>query len=74
MLSQIWCVKPQGAHSWSKMFRELARTMARNDLGQDFLVHKTPSPIARRALLIREKFFDVIVIQRTHGVQRWTPV
>ena len=37
--------------------------MARNDLGQDLLLHKKPGPIARCALLIREKFFDAVIIQ-----------
>jgi hypothetical protein len=37
--------------------------MAWNDLGQDFLLCKMPCSIARLALLIREKLFDVVVIQ-----------
>ena len=34
-----------------------------HDLEQDFLLHKTPRPIARCALLVCEKFFDVVVIE-----------
>jgi hypothetical protein len=45
------------------MFREFARAMARNDFGQDFLLHKTPRPITRCPLLICEKFFDIVVIE-----------
>ena len=38
--------------------------MAGHDLLHDFLLYKTPRPIARRTLLIREEVFDGIVIER----------
>ncbi len=44
------------------MFRKLPGPMTRNDLGQNFLLYKTPSPIARCAFLVREKLFHVIII------------
>ena len=52
------------------MFRKFSRAMARNDLGQNFLLHKTPRPIACRALFICEKFFDAVIIQRSHYRER----
>src|ERR1700694_1832000 len=43
--------------------------MPGNDLAHDFLLHKTPHLIACRALVIREEFFDGVVIQRGHVVR-----
>jgi hypothetical protein len=37
----------------------LRRAFPDHDLGQDFLLDKTPRPIACRALVFREKLFDV---------------
>jgi hypothetical protein len=34
------------------MFREFACAVERNDLTQDFLLHKTPGPIARCAFFL----------------------
>ena len=42
--------------------------MAGNDLGQHFLLHKSPRPVARRALIVGKKIFNPIVIQRGHAV------
>ena len=42
--------------------RKFRRAMAGDDLLHDFLLYKTPRPIARRTLLIREEVFDGIVI------------
>src|SRR6266446_8927336 len=50
------------------MFRKPGRAMAGYDLGQHFLLHKTPRPITRRALVISEKVFARVVIQRCHAV------
>src|SRR6185437_6501941 len=38
--------------------------MARNDLGQNFLPHETPRPIAHCAFFVGEKLFDAVIIQR----------
>src|SRR2546426_3606611 len=43
--------------------------MAGHDFGHDFLLHKTPRQIACRALIIREKVFNGVVIQRGHAVR-----
>jgi len=51
------------------MFRKLARAMERNDLAQDFLLHKMPRPITSCAFVVREKIFDAVVIQRGHVVR-----
>src|SRR5438876_11976111 len=50
------------------MFRKLPGAMTRNNFLHDFLVHKTPRPIASCALFVRKKLFDVIIIQGTHAV------
>src|SRR5438093_6519507 len=50
------------------MFRELARTVERNNFTQDFLLDKTPGPIARCAFFFREKLFDAVIVQRGHVV------
>src|SRR5690348_4298029 len=73
-LSQVRSIKAQRAHSRDQMFRELSRTMTRHDLRQDFFLHKTPGPIARRLLLIGEKFFDVVVVKRSHAPQECAPL
>ena len=69
VLLQIRSVEAQCAHPRREMFRKLARTMARNDFRQDFLLHKTPRSIARCALLICEQLFNSVVIERSHVVQ-----
>jgi hypothetical protein len=51
------------------MVRKSGGTMARNDLWQYFLLHKLGRPVAERALLIRQKFFDFVVIERIHIVR-----
>lgn len=66
MLFQVWRVKAQRAHARDQMFRELGGAMTWNDLRRNFLLHKPPGTIARCALLIGEKFFDVVVIERVH--------
>jgi hypothetical protein len=43
--------------------------MARNDLGQNFLLHKLRRSVADRALFIRQKFFDFVVVERIHIVR-----
>jgi hypothetical protein len=43
--------------------------MARNDLGRDFLLHKLRRPVAYRSFIIRQKFFDFVVIERVHIVR-----
>src|SRR5437762_13649855 len=63
VLFQIRSIEPQLTHTRREMFRELARAMTWNDLGQDFLLHKTLGPIARSAFLVREKLFDGVVTQ-----------
>ena len=60
---QVRRIKAQRAHARRELFRKLARAMAGHDLGHDFLLHKTPRPIARGAFFIGEKFFDIVVIQ-----------
>src|SRR6266536_5020068 len=50
------------------MFRELARTVKRDNLTHDFLLDKTPGRIARCAFFLREKLFDTVIIQRGHVV------
>src|SRR2546423_8625586 len=50
------------------MFRELACTVKRDNLTHDFLLNKTPGPIARCAFFLREKLFDAVIIQRGHVV------
>src|SRR6266480_1973515 len=50
------------------MFRELACTVKRDNLTHDFLLDKTPGPIARCAFFLREKLFDAVIIQRGHVV------
>src|SRR3954463_1387659 len=71
MLFEVWRVKAQRAHARNKMVWESAGAMARNDLGQDFLLHKLRGPIAYRSLFIGEKFFDFVVIERVHFVPIW---
>jgi hypothetical protein len=51
------------------MFRKFGRAMAGHDLMQDFLLHKTPRPIARRALVVGKEVFNPVVIQRGHAVR-----
>src|SRR5437870_6168363 len=46
------------------MFRKLPGAMTRNNFLHDFLVHKTPRPIARRALFVRKKRFDAVIVER----------
>src|SRR6476646_2889645 len=48
------------------MLRKLGRAMTGYDLLHHLLLHKSPRPIARRALLIRKELFDCVVIQRGH--------
>src|SRR2546429_2564016 len=67
VLFQIRSIESQLTHTRREMFRELARAMTWNDLGQHFLLHKAPCPIARSALLIRQKFFDFVVVERGWG-------
>src|SRR2546430_7617187 len=50
------------------MFRELACTVKRDNLTHDFLLDKTPGPIARGAFFVREKLFNAVIIQRGHVV------
>jgi len=50
------------------MFRELARTVKRDNLTHDFLLDKTPGPIARYAFFFREKLFNTVIIHRGHVV------
>ena len=45
------------------MFRKFGRAMAGHDFLHHFFLHKTPRPIARRALVVRKKFFDGVVIE-----------
>src|SRR4030095_12100990 len=61
---QIGRVEAQRAHARCEVFGELACTVERNNLRQNFLLRKTPCPIARCAFFIREKLFDVVIIQR----------
>src|SRR5437667_8964878 len=68
VLLQIWSVETQCAHPRNEMFRKFPRAMARNDLRQDFLLHKTPCAITGGPFLVRKKLFDVVVIQRGHVV------
>src|SRR5437868_10054238 len=49
------------------MLRKPGGAMAGYDLLHHLLLHESPGPIARRALLIREEFFNGIVIQRGCG-------
>jgi hypothetical protein len=53
------------------MVGKFGGAMARNDLGQDLLLHKLPRPIAAGTLLVGEKFFDFVVIERVHFVPIW---
>ena len=63
---EVWSVKPQRAHARDEMVRKFGGTMARNDFGQDFLLHKLRRPVADRSFLSRQKFFDFVVIERVH--------
>ena len=65
VLFQIRRVKAQRTHAWNEIVWEFGRAMARNDLGQNFLLYKTPRPIARCAFLLCEKLFDAVIIQRS---------
>src|SRR5438034_10462110 len=65
--SQVRSVKAQRAHPRNEMLRKLVRAMTENDLRQDFLLHKTPRPISRRAFFFCEKLFDAIIIQRGYA-------
>src|SRR5437868_9145514 len=69
MLVKIWRVKTQCAHPRNKMFRKFRGAMGGNDLGQNFLLHEPPCPVARGALLMHQKLFDVVVVERTHIVR-----
>ena len=69
VLFEVWRVKAQRAHARNQMVRKFGGTMARNDFGQDFLLHKLRCPVAYRSLLIRQKFFDFVVIERIHVVR-----
>jgi len=69
VLFKVWRVKAQRAHAWNQMVRKFAGTMARHDLGRDFLLHKLRRPVAYRSLLICQKFFDFVVIERVHIVR-----
>ena len=60
---EIRSVKAETAHARDQMFREPGRAMTRNDLGQDFLLHKVQRPVARCALFIRQKLFNAIIIE-----------
>src|SRR4030095_10526019 len=62
MLFEVGSIKAQRAHAGREMFRKLARTMAGHNLGKDFLLNKTLRSIACRALVVREKILDAIVI------------
>src|SRR5438094_5636968 len=46
------------------MLRKLGRTMTGHDFLHHFPLHKPPRPIAGRALFVREKLFNSVVIQR----------
>src|SRR5438128_11921968 len=52
------------------MFGKPGRPMAGHDLLHRLLLHKSPRPIARRALVIGEESFDGVVIQRGHSVPK----
>ena len=62
VLLQIRSVEAQRTQLRREMFGEFARTMTRNDLRQDFFLHKIPRSITRRALFVREKVFDAVII------------
>src|SRR4029453_4720310 len=49
------------------MFGEFSRPMAGHDLAHDFLLHETPRPVACRAFVVRQEFFDRVVIERGGG-------
>src|SRR5262245_60136342 len=66
---QIGGIKAQRAHARDELFGELAGTMERYDLAHDFLLHKTPRPIASCSFLIREEVLDIVVIQRGHIIE-----
>src|SRR5439155_24816708 len=69
---QVRSIEAQCTHSRREVFWKFARAMARHDLRHDFLLHKTPRPIAHRTFVIREEVFDGVVIERGHAV--WGPV
>ena len=69
VLFQMRSIEAQRAHPRREVFRKFGRAMAGHDFGHDFLLHKTPRPIACRALVVREEVFDGVVIQRTHTVR-----
>src|SRR3982074_1333549 len=56
------------------MFRKFGRAMATHDLGHDFLLHKTPGPIACCTLVTSKKLFDRVVIQRGHAMPDFSTV
>ena len=64
MLFQIRRKNSQRTHPWRKLLGERARAMMRHHHGHHFLFHKAPRPIARRALLIAQEFFNSVVIER----------
>ena len=69
VLFKVWRVKAQRAHARNQMVGKFGGTMAGNDLGQNFLLHKLRRPVAHGALLISQKFFDFVVIERVHIVR-----
>src|SRR5438876_3194886 len=70
VLFQVRSKETQRSHARPEVFWKFGRAMAGNDLGHDFLLHKTPHLIARRALVVREEFFDGVVIERGHAIPR----
>src|SRR6202045_4135638 len=56
------------------MFRKLGRAMTSHDVRHDFILYKTPGPIACRALVVGEKLFNGVVIQRSHAMPGFSTV
>src|SRR5437762_13773860 len=48
--------------------------MAGHDLRHHFLLHETPRPIAGRALVVSQEFFDGVIIQRGHAMRGFSTV
>src|SRR2546425_1280940 len=66
MFFQVRRKKSELAHSRNKLIWKFSSAMTRHDLRHGFLLNKTPRPIARRALIVDEKFFDAVIIERSH--------
>jgi len=69
VLFQVRSIEAQRAHARREVFWKFGRAMAGHDLVQDFLLDKTPRPIACRTFVVGEEVFDGVVIKPGHVVR-----